>query len=73
MPASTSTAPIRRPLAKLPSAAAQCAEQGAAYGKCMGLRYQDVEHRMCDKEWTAFAQCVKTAERNVEEKDQNER
>ncbi|KPV74434.1 uncharacterized protein RHOBADRAFT_65264 [Rhodotorula graminis WP1] len=52
-------APARlRPLAKLPKAAAACAEAGAAYGKCIGARYQEVERDMCQREFAAFRQCV---------------
>ncbi|TNY24402.1 hypothetical protein DMC30DRAFT_387299 [Rhodotorula diobovata] len=54
-----STAPARlRPLAKLPQAAAACAQAGATYGKCIGARYQEVERDMCAREFAAFRQCV---------------
>ncbi|KAK4335748.1 hypothetical protein RTBOTA2_004501 [Rhodotorula toruloides] len=45
-----------RPLAQLPKAAAQCAQAGAAYGKCIGARYQDVDKGMCAAEFQAFRQ-----------------
>ncbi|GAA5953591.1 hypothetical protein JCM21900_003355 [Sporobolomyces salmonicolor] len=47
-----------RPLAKLPQAVASCAELGAAYGKCISARYQDVERGMCNAEFEAFRKCV---------------
>uniref|UniRef100_A0A0K3C744 Uncharacterized protein n=1 Tax=Rhodotorula toruloides TaxID=5286 RepID=A0A0K3C744_RHOTO len=50
-----------RPLAQLPKAAAQCAQAGAAYGKCIGARYQDVDKGMCAAEFQAFRQCVTQA------------
>ncbi|KWU43766.1 hypothetical protein RHOSPDRAFT_34743 [Rhodotorula sp. JG-1b] len=43
-----------KPLAALPQAAAQCAEAGRAYGKCIGAKYMDVERGMCEREFVQF-------------------
>ncbi|BGP49454.1 hypothetical protein JCM10450v2_005345 [Rhodotorula kratochvilovae] len=58
MPAASSSIRRYRPFAQLPKAAAACAEAGAAYGKCIGARYQDVERDVCAREFAAFRQCV---------------
>ncbi|POY75301.1 hypothetical protein BMF94_1672 [Rhodotorula taiwanensis] len=47
-----------KPLSVLPKAAAQCAEAGRAYGKCIGARYMDVERGMCEREFVQFRQCM---------------
>ncbi|BGP41302.1 hypothetical protein JCM10449v2_005279 [Rhodotorula kratochvilovae] len=54
MPAASSSIRRYRPFAQLPKAAAACAEAGAAYGKCIGARYQDVERDVCAREFAAF-------------------
>ncbi|GAA5999401.1 hypothetical protein JCM5350_006761 [Sporobolomyces pararoseus] len=56
-----STAVRHRPLAKLPQAVASCSQAGAAYGKCIGAKYQEVEPGMCQAEFTAFKECVSKA------------
>ncbi|GAA6060676.1 hypothetical protein JCM10212_005058 [Sporobolomyces blumeae] len=62
MTSSVRSAAVRhRPLAKLPQAVGSCSELGAAYGKCIGSRYQDVEKGMCKVEFEAFRKCVATA------------
>ncbi|GAA5930000.1 uncharacterized protein JCM15063_004687 [Sporobolomyces koalae] len=60
-----STAVRHRPLAKLPQAVAACAEAGAAYGKCIGAKYQEVEPNMCQAEFQAFKLCVSKAMKKV--------
>ncbi|KAG0659812.1 hypothetical protein C6P46_005015 [Rhodotorula mucilaginosa] len=47
-----------KPLAALPQAAAQCAEAGRVYGKCIGAKYMDVERGMCEREFVQFRQCM---------------
>ncbi|BGP56359.1 hypothetical protein JCM8202_000365 [Rhodotorula sphaerocarpa] len=47
-----------KPLSALPKAAAQCAETGRAYGKCIGARYMDAERGMCEREFVHFRQCM---------------
>ena len=47
------------PSAPLPSLADH--SQGAAYGKCIGARYTEVEKGMCADEFAAFRKCVADA------------
>ncbi|GAA5896114.1 uncharacterized protein JCM6883_001717 [Sporobolomyces salmoneus] len=56
-----STAVRHRPLAKLPKAVASCSTAGAAYGRCIGAKYQEVEPGMCQAEFAAFKACVSKA------------
>ncbi|KDE02842.1 hypothetical protein MVLG_06633 [Microbotryum lychnidis-dioicae p1A1 Lamole] len=48
----------RRPLQRYPTAFAACATQAMAYGKCIGVKYTEVERGMCEKEFQAFKACV---------------
>lgn len=50
----------RRSCRRIPHAHS-CNSQGAAYGKCIGARYQDVDKGMCAAEFQAFRQCVTQA------------
>lgn len=54
---------VRRANARLrnyPTYLAKCADSGAVYAACV-TRDLNVEHRVCDKEFQAFRQCVQKA------------
>lgn len=47
-----------RPASRLMLASAQCAEEGAIYGKCVASNYNNMSKDACQKEFLNFKACV---------------
>ncbi|SGZ31921.1 BQ5605_C042g12042 [Microbotryum silenes-dioicae] len=49
---------ISRPLQRQHTYTSLPSTQAMAYGKCIGVKYTEVERGMCEKEFQAFKACV---------------
>ncbi|EME83028.1 uncharacterized protein MYCFIDRAFT_36377 [Pseudocercospora fijiensis CIRAD86] len=46
-----------RPIEKFAEATAKCSAEGAVYGKCVAMNYQNVKKDLCAREFMALKDC----------------